>query len=78
MDVSGVCNNHQAVVSPNLVDHSRVKVRNSEIIIKALVVESQVYSGQQLNSNDVGNESATGVRFVIKDLLDNVSLIQNL
>ncbi|KAK6784275.1 hypothetical protein RDI58_017729 [Solanum bulbocastanum] len=78
MDVFGVFNNHQGVVSANLVDRSGVKIRNSDIITKAFVVASQVDSGQQLNSNDVGNESATSVRFGITDMLDNISLIQNL
>ncbi|KAH0709798.1 hypothetical protein KY290_011203 [Solanum tuberosum] len=66
MDVSGGCNNQQCVVIGDIVDHVRVKEHNSETIAKALVTTSQSDSGQQLNGNGVGNQSATDARLNIE------------
>jgi len=66
MDVSGGCNNQQGVVIGDIVDHVRVKEHNSETIAKALVTTSQGDSGQQLNGNGVGNQSATSARLNIE------------
>ncbi|KAG5629590.1 hypothetical protein H5410_001307 [Solanum commersonii] len=66
MDVSGGCNNQQSVAIDSIVDHVGVKEYNSETIAKALVTASQGDSAQQLNGNDIGNQSVTDVRINIE------------
>ncbi|KAG5570838.1 hypothetical protein H5410_060604 [Solanum commersonii] len=64
MDVSSGYNNQQGMAIGEIVYH--VQEHNSETIAKALVIASQGDSGQQLNGNDVGDQSITDARLNIE------------